>query len=288
MNIPRYWSKAIASETDRRGKPLQFTCWRGSNRSPEDARELAAQGARNIINRILRGETIGQYAYADKPLREEILHELTDENGNLTALLTRNASGAVILNTSGVMFVDVDFPPASLADDFAAMFRFLFRRPGPSRSEREQTKALRRAEDFLAEKPGFGFRAYRTCWGMRLLATHDIFDPADQATMQLLEALGADPLYVKLCRIQQCFRARLTPKPWRCGSAVNKIRYPREDAEKEALFAQWKKAYEMSSGYYATCRYLGAMGNDAVHPAIEKIISLHDNITRAHESLKLA
>jgi len=27
--------------------------------------------------------------------------------------------------------------------------------------------------------------------------------------------LRSDPEYVKLCRIQECYRARLTPKPWR-------------------------------------------------------------------------
>ncbi len=140
----------------------------------------------------------------------------------------------------------------------------------------------------MTGKPEFGFRVYRTCAGMRLLATHDLFDPADAATMPLLESLGADPLYVKLCHAQQSFRARLTPKPYRCGSEVNRIRFPREDPQENEAFEKWKAGYEQSSQRYATCRYQGAMGNEILHPEAENIIALHDDLTRAHENLELA
>jgi hypothetical protein len=288
MNIPRYWSKAEATETDRKGKQVQFKCWRGSSRSPEEARELAANDARRILSSLLRGEKLQRYAYSDAPLREEILQEFHDGSGKTMAMVTRNLSGAMVLNTDRIMFVDVDFPPPSPGAFFKALFQLLFRSSRPSPQEEQQANALRRVEDFLAARPEFGFRAYRTCAGMRLLATHDLFDPADPATLLLLESLGSDPLYVKLCRTQQSFRARLTPKPYRCGVSENKIRHPREDSRQEEAFQRWKSGYEQSSQRYATCRYQGAMGNEIFHPEVEQIITLHDELTRAHENLELA
>ncbi len=48
MNIPAYWSRATAEDVDRNGRKATFSCWRSSERSPEDARgsALAAAGCR--------------------------------------------------------------------------------------------------------------------------------------------------------------------------------------------------------------------------------------------------
>jgi hypothetical protein len=38
---------------------------------------------------------------------------------------------------------------------------------------------------------------------------------------RFMQFLRCDPDYIKLCRVQKCYRARLTPKPWRdkCGGS---------------------------------------------------------------------
>ena len=58
-------------------------------------------------------------------------------------------------------------------------------------------------------QPGFGFRIYRTRAGFRLLVTSGTFDPSAAETLALLKEFGSDPLYIRLCKAQECFRARL-------------------------------------------------------------------------------
>ena len=62
-----------------------------------------------------------------------------------------------------------------------------------------------------------------------------------------MKALGADPAFLHLCRIQGSFRARLTPKPWRCGQANPPGSFPREP-EAQAAFAEWLAQYQRVDG----------------------------------------
>ncbi len=39
---------------------------------------------------------------------------------------------------------------------------------------------------------------------------------------------------------------------------------------------------------YATCRYLGTLGSDAIHPDVAMVVEVHDKITRCDEPLELA
>ena len=80
-----------------------------------------------------------------------------------------------------------------------------------------QDSAIAKVENWTRNNPDWGWRIYRTRAGLRLLATHALFDPEAAASDGVFDALGADPLYRQLCKTQKCYRARLTPKPWRCG-----------------------------------------------------------------------
>ncbi len=51
------------------------------------------------------------YAYGDRPLREEIVRSVAGD-GERAAVVTRNSFGCLVLNTAGVLFVDVDLPRA--------------------------------------------------------------------------------------------------------------------------------------------------------------------------------
>ena len=53
------------------------------------------------------------YGYFDNPPREEIIEEITGEDGGTIATVTRNRMGSLILNTDGLMFIDVDTESAS-------------------------------------------------------------------------------------------------------------------------------------------------------------------------------
>jgi hypothetical protein len=104
----------------------------------------------------------------------------------------------------------------------------------------------------------------------------------------VFEALGADPLYRKLCKTQKCFRARLTPKPWRCGIRSKPERWPWLDAKREKLFQKWEAQYQSFAANWATCELIRQIGNSPVHPEVQSILKLHDGPTRAESKLQLA
>jgi hypothetical protein len=288
VKIPAYWAKATATDTDREGKPASFSCWRSSDHSIEDAHESALAAAKQVLRRLLSGNRVGRYGYGETPLREEIVESIANAQGEMSAAVTRNGYGSLVLSTDRVMFIDLDFPLVSVGESLRYFFARLFRPAAVSPAARCESDARRRLEEFLAGNPHWGFRLYRTCAGLRALATHDLFDPADEAAQATMQTLGADPLYVRLCKAQGCFRARLTPKPWRCGQQGNPPRWPFESDQQARLFQQWESAYARKQARYATCRFLGELGAERVHPEVQGIIELHDRMTRCHERLELA
>jgi hypothetical protein len=61
------------------------------------------------------------------------------------------------------------------------------------------------------------FRVYLTAKGLRVVCTSALlpWEKHDWLATRLMKYLGADPDYIRLCGEQKCYRARLTPKPWR-------------------------------------------------------------------------
>lgn len=288
MKFPAFWSKATVAETDRHGEVWEVSCWRWSDTSAGDAQRLARDAAQRAARRLADREKPNEYTYGERPLREEVIQLKTDEDGRQTQAITRNAYGSLVLNTADVMFIDVDFAPVGLLDMLKHFVVRLFGRDAPTPAEQQIRRSLVRLEAFLDDHPDWGMRLYRTYAGLRLLVTHDLFSPGDESTQQLMNQIGADRLYARLCRNQESFRARLTPKPWRCGHWPNRTTWPHEDAEQAERFAAWLAGYEQKQSGYATCRYLGMIGVEPVHPEVAAVIELHDEYCRAHEDLPLA
>jgi hypothetical protein len=288
MKFPAHWARATVADRDRGGKAVSFTCWRSSDASAAEARENALAAARRILQIVLAGQPLEHYGYGQTPLREEVLQRFTNDTGELIAAITVNAWGALVLNTAQVMFVDIDFPPVSLGELVRHMFARLFRKNERSLEQKREDAVRSRLERYFTERPEFGARIYRTFGGMRLLVTHALFDPRSDTSQAVLGAIGADPLYRKLCTNQESFRARLTPKPWRCGHAKNTTRWPRETPEAQQAYAAWRARYAERQSKFCTCRYLGTLGNGHAHPDAERIIAVHDDVSRAGESLALA
>ena len=105
--------------------------------------------------------------------------------------------------------------------------------------------------------------------GLRLLATQGLVEADSDLAEGVFEALGADPLYRKLCKTQKCFRARLTPKPWRCGIHRKPQRWPWLDAKQETRFQKWEAQYLSYSANWATCEFIRQIGNATVHPEVQ-------------------
>jgi hypothetical protein len=147
---------------------------------------------------------------------------------------------------------------------------------------------LDQAESWIGQNRGWGWRVYRTRAGLRLLATHALFAPEAPATEQVFEMMTADPLYRRLCKTQKCFRARLTPKPWRCGVDKPPGRWPWPDAKAEKRFETWESGYLRACGDYATCALVTTMGGQTIDPTVQLILEVHDSTTRVESNLGLA
>jgi hypothetical protein len=242
------------------------------------------------------------------------------------AVITRNGYGARCLNTARALFADVDFDKeptfrqglwmfAALTACFVALglvqkswllgiaglvialvaawplTRLLL-------SVRLQLGggapklARERIEKFLAANPAWGLRLYQTPAGFRVLATHRQFEAQSQEVRRFFEAIKADPVYVRMCVHQNCFRARLSAKPWRMG--IDAHMRPRPgvwpvNPELAPLRQQWVQAYEAKASLFAACRFVESLGSGSVHDSLRDVIELHDRESGALKpGLKLA
>ena len=278
MNFPPFWARGVRRD---------FSCWRWSSKSLAEAQALADQAAKQLAERFKHGDLPPKNRgyYPNRPFREPVLRELKNAADQLVAVVTRNSYGCLVLNTSRVMFIDVDLPEPKRS---GGLFSRLFGKPDLAPAGNPVDAALAKAEAWSRHHAEWGWRIYRTRAGLRLLATHALFEPDVAATDGVFDALGADPLYRQLCITQKCFRARLTPKPWRCGLFKKAERWPWLDAKAEARFQKWQAAYETKSKDCATCAVIRKLGHAEVHPDVQLILAVHDETTRAESKLALA
>lgn len=278
MEIPRFWASA-SKEVTGKNKQL-FKCWGWSNQSMAEAKEKAAEVLSRLTTRVMQGAPIpDRYGYGDRALREEIIREISTGDGSSPdSVITRNSYGALIINTSRVMFIDVDAPVTLQKSSFLGAFKKSKEDPAES--------ILQKIRQGLS---GYGasFRIYRTAAGFRVLATDPLFEPASSEAEQLMQSVGADPAFVKLCRAQRSFRARLTPKPWRCGTPKPPGSFPREDSIR-TMFMQWLSDYEAASASRATCRFLESVGLNRINEHAEQVLEIHDRTTKSDSTLPLA
>jgi hypothetical protein len=94
-----------------------------------------------------------------------------------------------------------------------------------------------------------------------------------------------------MCRNQNCFRARLTPKPWR----INMRRLHPSlgvwplGAEFLANKSDWVKEYETKSERFATCHFLAHIGSKVIDSRAEHVREIHDELCKVKEyDLKIA
>jgi hypothetical protein len=154
-------------------------------------------------------ERMSPYSGGEEPVvSADKLYDLPDE-----AWLTVNHYNALVLNTSNLLIADVDFGDARL-DKHAGVDHC----DQVVQNIEELTvldKQIMTNKDWkFAEQ---SYRVYRTHSGCRVICTSRTFPWSDSAyhARRLMQFLRADPQYVLLCNTQKCYRARLTPKPWR-------------------------------------------------------------------------
>jgi hypothetical protein len=140
----------------------------------------------------------------------------------------------------------------------------------------------------MADRHNLGIRLYKTAGGYRALITSQTFRAASPESEALLKELGSDPMYVRLCRVQESFRARLTAKPWRCGSRTPPVRFPYETDDAQQAFNDWESKYAGKAARCATCEFVTALGPAQSLPEFTDLIAFHDEQTKAFSGLPLA
>ncbi|HEX7261269.1 MAG TPA: hypothetical protein VF258_05595 [Luteolibacter sp.] len=324
MIIPQYWAEG-RKQHRQQGKQVTVRRFGWSDIGQQDAQTNADQRAEEALQRLLSGEKLARrepkipYNGADGvPIREEIL----DRRGE--TIITRNSYGASCLNTPNVFFADVDFDKRSLHYSISVLsglililgvfvatyhhatlpgvgfillgmfFPRIGRRIQDSVTKLkggEQKIAVDRIKTFIASNPMWNLRIYRTPAGLRVLATHQLFDPEDPSVASCFKALGTDPIYMQMCLRQICFRARVSPKPWRIGIGdhmrprpgtwpINEERLPIRNA--------WLARYQTAAVAFASCKFIESLGSGVNHPDVLPIVEWHDELSRATTDLPIA
>lgn len=279
MHVPRAWAKASGTATSPEGAAFPLRVW-GCGADAAAAQADAEERLARVAARIAAGDDFPDaYDYdAARPLREEEVERFEGDDPEAPeAIVTRNRYGALVLNARRLLILDVDAQPPSLG----ARLRGLF---GGRRGDDPELLRLRAA---LGAFRGASFRIYRTAAGYRAIAMDRLFDPASDETRALMEATGTDPAYRMLSARQRCFRARLTPKPWRCGCDGPPGRHPRDDAEARA-FTAWCGAYDRASAAHAVCSIVEEIGRGRPAGVLAPLIARHDAATRCDATLPLA
>lgn len=283
MKIYRYWAVGNDTVPDNRHGIRKVRVYGAANESMEAAQRRAAEIAARVASALAQQTPPGRYPYSDRALREEIVQEIRDK-GQLTAAITRNAYGSLVLNTSRVMFADVDYALSrslggiSIGELLRAVWDRLRGKPSTALAERDE-RLLDSFQRVVDGEPNLGMRVYRTAAGFRILVTSDTFEPTSPASARLLTALGSDRLYVRLCEMQSCFRARLSAKFWRCGADRPPSRYPWESDDERAKFRNWEEHYRSIAKKFATCAYVGSFGRPDIHREVQTILETHDRLT---------
>ncbi|WP_198330112.1 hypothetical protein [Psychrobacter cibarius] len=195
-------------------------------------------------------------------------------------------------------------------------------------SARDKTRAQKYADDAasllpymtdlikkrIVNHPTECFRLYQTPAGFRIIATHDVVSPSDNVVEDWFAYFHADTNYVRLCQVQQCFRARITAKPWRMSEVENNklakdipakdFWFDFEDTEVErsieqrqdALKArkQWLADYDKYAKNYRACHYVESMAgkeaanNSKVQASIDDFVQWHDRACQVDKALPMA
>mgnify|MGYP000850506199 CR=1 FL=1 len=242
-------------------------------------RFISTQNGYSLINRQIEAdilpaaETYGLGVIPYSPLAGGLLSGKykRGEDAPEGTRLSRPGYGARVLNAARTLFFDVDIPENETG---GGLIGKLF----GAKPKDPAAPYLERIEQWARRNPFLGVRVYRTAAGLRGLIANELFDPTRADTVELLQAVGSDPLYVRLCRAQGCFRARLTPKPWRCDMDNPPGVFPWEDAGAEARFRRWEALYEQTSTAYAVCRPVAAYGPRDVHPEVADVLAYHDRL----------
>ena len=322
MIIPKYWAEAkITTQLEKRQITIKRFGW--SDLNIEEAQTHAETRVDEALEKLKSHQDIRKFDHKipynsneGLPIREEIIDQLDD------VIITRNSYGALCLNTPDVLFADIDFndtpsQPLYFAGLFAlfllcAVSALLFKswivlsigmlfsimislQTAEKLLEIQhrfisnpEQQGLALIRSFSQSHPTWHLHVYRTPKGFRVLVMHQIFDPRGEEAQLLFNALQADPNYVRMCKNQNCFRARISPKPWRIG--LEALRSGVWPVKEQSMHARkvWVDEYQTRAEEYASCKFVEQLGSPLTHPKAKHVQSIHDPYCNANFNLEIA
>jgi hypothetical protein len=261
LYFPAFWVKHSGKSKIAKF-PIEAWGWGDSEAEADTVAAYRVAGATRKAEANETDWELYGYGLGGMPLRERLLDAISkDSKDNITAALTRNRYGALILITSQMMMIDLDFPTGKKGD-FVESF-------------------VKSTKGKLASETDRAFLLFRTAAGLRAICTNKIDRAEDPEAQQLMERVGGDPLYVRLCREQKCFRSRLTPKPWRINPPIK----PPSKLEEGAPSDTWVANYEKHSLSYGVCQSLGWVGQQETLPEFFEALAIHNQSVTADDKV---
>jgi hypothetical protein len=289
MKIAHFWTRDSGEALDSQGQLIRTTARGWSDNGIEEARLRARDIAQRVARRIVsQPDEAPRYPYGDRPLPEPIVSEFR-EGDTLSAVITRNSYGALVMNSDRMLFADIDRedrPVAAVPSGLMSLLGSLF--GGATTSAPAKVDSVVDEIANVIDRWRLSARIYKTAAGYRVLVTDRLLPVKTSETDALLKELGSDPLYVRLCQMQESFRARLTPKPWRCDVRKPPVEFPFETASDQARFREWEREYDLAIRGYATCAHQKTVGTGRMLPEFETLVRHHDEMTKAISGLPLA
>jgi len=305
-----------------------------SNDSQGAAQSHAETRVAEAIERLRSGDSVlirePKVAYngADGvPIREEAI-ERWEVGTPHEFVLTRNVYGAICLNTPDVLFADVDAPEPSgcgiYVVSFLVLFVGLFSTAFRLQIENAfwvvlfaamvgsgvigslfhhllrwyrgspKHQARIKIEKFAVAHPDWSIRLYETPNGWRVLVTHQLFTARSEEVREFFQAIGTDPVYARMCFNQNCFRARVTPKPWRTGMATpSRLKGGVWPIQPDQLQSRkdWVLRYDQARVDYSACRYVATLGEGGIiirSAPIAFVQQVHDEWSEAQSGKPIA
>jgi hypothetical protein len=315
MIIPEYWAEA---RVQYRGPKKQVTVRRfgWSNESQAAAQSHADERCNAALQLAIQDAAVPRreqkipYNGGDGlPIREEVIQR--EER----FVITRNSYGALCINSPDVLFADVDFvtpwklgcllniawqlaalatlnfTPSYVAAMIAGVVAHSLYQSRINKPEHVLKLALSRVYKFSANFPDWALRIYRTPAGIRILVTHRTFNPREAQVETFFDSIRVDPIYERMCRNQECFRARLTAKPWRIG--INAHMRPRPGVwpvhpDRLAIRTAWIENYEAVAAKFAACEFIESLGPHVIQAEVQDVLETHDRLSQANSRLPIA
>lgn len=212
-------------------------------------RALVRQGVSRQELSLLQKQTYKdlQYNIGIEPL----IKQIDAEDGTPLGVLSINRYNAGCLSAPGLFIADVDV----YEDHDQQPYRW-----GQFAIQHDKIRAVA----MKYAKLGATFRIYRTFKGFRVLRVDDWQNVGSTATLPMLFEFSADVLYRQICFEQHCYRARLTPKPWRVAAGK-------------------------TDEHYASTRFVEQIGDRPINQLLRPLLLFHDGISRTdREDLPLA